>query len=209
MRSVITVPCSQRRLERVRAQRLAAHRAVHVGDPEEDELLAHRPPARRRPDERCRLIARSTSLDRRREPLDHLGELRVGARVGGREERLVAGEAVGLRVGGRHEQPVLERGVVDERRGVELDGQERRAVARVDELDAEEEPAAADLSTISEPCERGRELVAQARPPFANPLHQPALDELVEHREPDGRGSGAPSHVCPRSNSREPRSIAS
>src|SRR3546814_6813711 len=53
--------------------------------------------------------------------------LGVGARVGGREEHLVAGEPIRLRMGGRHQQAVFERGVVNDLGGVELHGQEGRA----------------------------------------------------------------------------------
>ena len=128
--------------------------------------------------------------DRGREPLDHLGELRVGARVRRGEQHLVPRVAVRLRVRRRDEQAVLERRVVDERRGVQLVGQERRPVARVDELDAQQEAATADLADDVGSGQGGLEILEEARPTLADALHEASLDDQVEDGETDGRGQG-------------------
>ena len=85
---------------------------------------------------------------------------------------------------------MLERGVVDEGRDVEIDGEERSAIARIDELHAQEESPSAHLSHDLGALERGLELVPQAGSPLCHPLHQSSFDEHVEDGVADGHGEG-------------------
>jgi hypothetical protein len=112
-------------------------------------------------------------------------------------------------MGRRDEELTFERGVVHERRRVQLDRDERLAVAWVDELHTQQEPAPPHLFDDLGAFERRFELIAQAGSSVADPLHQVPFDEEIEDRQADADDTGAPSHVCPRSNSRDPRSIAS
>ena len=97
----MTVPSRSAASNAAGRSALPADRAVDVGDPEQDELAAEDRGAQRLESSVVGLdvgvLGRLASIDlleRRREPLDHLAELLVGARVGGREQRLVTGEAV-------------------------------------------------------------------------------------------------------------------
>ena len=85
---------------------------------------------------------------------------------------------------------MFERRVVEQRRGVQLVGQERRPVARVDEVDPEQEAATADLTDDVGTGHGGVELPAKARPALVNVLHQAPLGDRVEDGEADGRGEG-------------------
>ena len=68
---------------------------------------------------------------------------------------------------------------------MELVREERRAVARVDELDPEQEAAPAHLADDVQVAHRSLELGPERRPALADVLDEPARVELVEHREPD------------------------
>jgi hypothetical protein len=59
-----------------------------------------------------------------------------------------------------HEQVVLEGNVIDHGRRVELVRQKRRAVARIDKLHAEQEPAPAHIANDLCALQCGLELVA-------------------------------------------------
>ena len=52
--------------------------------------------------------------DGRGETLDHLGQLGIGARVGGREQDFVSCVAIFSRMSGANQQTQVERGVVDD-----------------------------------------------------------------------------------------------
>src|SRR2546423_10937956 len=91
-------------------------------------------------------------------------------------------------MGRRDEESMLQRGVVDEGRGFELDGEEGLAVARVDELDAEQEPPTSHLSHDLGALERSCELVAELRPSFAHMLDEASFDQKVDDRQTHGAG---------------------
>jgi hypothetical protein len=91
---------------------------------------------------------------------------------------------------------VIERRVVDEPRRVQVDGEERRPVARVDQVDAEEEPPPADLADDRRATDGRLQLVAERGPALADPVDEAPLDHQVEDRETDrGRQRGAVPRV--------------
>ena len=67
-------------------------------------------------------------------------------------------------------------------------GQERLAVARIDELHSEEESLPSHLPHDLGARERGLQLILQARSAIVDARHEASLDEQLEDRETDGRG---------------------
>ena len=78
-----------------------------------------------------------------------------------------------------------ERGVVDDLVGAELVGQDRLAVAGVDQVDAEQEAPAADLAHDLVARQGGLQLLAQGRAALRDPSDQALTVDLVDHRETD------------------------